>query len=643
MLTGALARPLVSIVALLCVMVACPLLAAPMPPEVARVFVSRNGDMPSLPLTAVASDPGDGDVIFVGADGFVFKSIDAGKTWKTVLSFPRGARQQASVDGATGTTTISEDVELQEDIDLDDPEYAESFLEEDEDIDVPFFDDGQTADELADGSTLTTVRSFRLRPGVREIAFAAAKFKLLFVATPRGLFRSDDLGESFQIVELPGGPAQNDVRDISIGPQGKSLLIATRGGAMLSLDGGQTYRRVGPLNVNAQAMTVRIVGTQFWLGLDSGLFLSTDGGGFWERQLLSGASPTLGILDLADDTKGGLWVGTRAGLFQTMPVGSEGAGPRAFDRVPSLGRAIVDVVNLPKGGKSIWVSVRNQNVVRLDRMTMAPMLTTDRVPARDISGIASAAHDPNLVFVATERGLFVSSKSTVRRRAKDENKQTMDNLRLEPDFARVAAAGLRVANVAPGDLISMKNRSRWAGLGPRVSLIYRVNYGRGLRLNVADDDDFDDNRADLLDALSNTPGGGLQHGAFVLFQWNDLNSIWFADDEPRILGLNTRARLAQERVLSRLTTLFSARQKILASPAPATGAYERRLQQTIELQDLAAQIDGLTDGAFTRLRNLRRRSAVPSDGGGRENARNSTDTSAKVAHRMSGVINDEGS
>lgn len=94
-----------------------------------------------------------------------------------------------------------------------------------------------------------------------------------------GLYRSDDGGERWSkanTTELPG-----DVMALSAGPGGRLYAAAPSRGVLRSDDGGTTFRRMG--NIGG-AVAIAASGSDpdaVYVGTQSGLFSSTDGGETW--------------------------------------------------------------------------------------------------------------------------------------------------------------------------------------------------------------------------------------------------------------------------------------------------------------------------------------------------------------------------
>ncbi|MFZ9889859.1 MAG: hypothetical protein ACO3JL_20375, partial [Myxococcota bacterium] len=293
-----------------------------------RRYTALGEGMPEQRVTAVAVHPVDARKVYIGTDGFLLRSDDAGQTWRPILSFPRGlsveaeAAQQDRValrigQGAglemSGGLGMGAGADLgvglgagglSDGLDLVDGDPALELRgerepsEEEDDLaaapraprDAPF--------SLPSGDADLVTIFPREEPGVRAILFVptgSAASPILYVATPRGLFRSSDGGESFTELEIAGGALVNDIRDVAVDatwPQ--RIWLATANGVLVSFDEGARFQPVqGRLGYLA-ALSVHCErrGTEdlALVGTEQGLWRSWVGGLTVGELLLSGAA-----------------------------------------------------------------------------------------------------------------------------------------------------------------------------------------------------------------------------------------------------------------------------------------------------------------------------------------------------------------
>lgn len=179
----------------------------------------------------------------------------------------------------------------------------------------------------------------------------------VFLATPKGLLRSDDAAKTFQPTPLGEGPIH---RAIWPGPD---LIVATPSGIRVSKDSGRTFLPVGKglpggrvaaiaasafysvdpgafvgvtaggvfrttdgtLTWTPSGLTERTVNDLYWFGpilyaaTDAGLFLSDDTGRHWlpRNDGLAGRSATRILFPLAPVSGAEAFLGTDRGIYWT--------------------------------------------------------------------------------------------------------------------------------------------------------------------------------------------------------------------------------------------------------------------------------------------------------------------------------------
>jgi photosystem II stability/assembly factor-like uncharacterized protein len=232
-------------------------------------------------IKRIAVDPRNPDVALVCALGRqwgpneergVFKTTDAGKTWKKVLY----------IDQDTGCSDL--------DIDFSNPRnvYAGMWTFRRK----PWrFDDGgkETALYVSRdmGETWTKNTSFPKEPMARiGIGVAQSKPNIVYVITEfktaGTLFRSDDYGETFRMI--------NDDRNLNfrpfyysdffVDPSNENVLYTLSGGMSKSTDGGRTFERIANgVHGDHQSFWIDPMnGNRLLSGSDGGFQLSNDAG-----------------------------------------------------------------------------------------------------------------------------------------------------------------------------------------------------------------------------------------------------------------------------------------------------------------------------------------------------------------------------
>jgi len=232
-------------------------------------------------IKRIVVDPRDPDVALVCALGRewgpneergVFRTIDAGVTWKKVLY----------IDRDTGCSDL--------DIDFGNPRnvYAGMWTFRRR----PWrFDDGgrETALWVSRdlGETWKKIETFPDEPMARiGISVAQSKPNIVYVITEMPtagtLFRSEDYGETWRMI--------NDDRnlnfrpfyysDVFVDPSNEDILYTLSGGLSKSTDGGRTFQRIGRgVHGDHQSFWIDpLDGDRLLSGSDGGFQLSNDGG-----------------------------------------------------------------------------------------------------------------------------------------------------------------------------------------------------------------------------------------------------------------------------------------------------------------------------------------------------------------------------
>ncbi len=612
--------------------------AAPIGP---RHWVHVGGDLPDVPVTAVAVDPVDDQIVLVGTDGFVFKTDDGGESWRPVLSFARGlavdlagppldrrsdqdipgqSREVAevevethsdeSIDQVEGDATTETDAEGPSigDVDVDEPEGEEAGGDQVIEVDAEDLPEG----DVGDDATATTL--LRTAPGVRVIRFLKESPGTVWVATARGLFRSVDRGEHFVQIELPGGPETNDVRDLVHDPLRPSrLYLATARGLVVTRDGATTFQTGPGAAGTTPALCVAVDAssgeTQVLVGTEAGLHRSRDGGQTFLELLLKGTPKDEPITALAFAVDGAItYAGTRSGLFA-----SERGAAILERREAFSGDSVTAVSPDPKDPRGVAVGFFSTGVQQSLNTGIDVVADLAVLPAAKATALARDAKDKDALYVATDRGVFRSTPGTGIVEDADRLKRLRARLAKEPDVQALARAALDHAAL-PADMVDgLALRARWAWVLPELTARYRFRSGRTsartFRLVTGGDVPFQfipgvDDPAVTGDqgAFSISPAVGVVHVGTVIATW-DLDRMVFDREELRASRAGMSIGRGQGVIIGRVHELWAARRRLLVQvalgadqPKGAQGEVVRRLQ----LQQLTAQLDAATGDLLSR-------------------------------------------
>jgi hypothetical protein len=588
--------------------------------------VDRSGDLPNEPVTAVAIDSVDDRVLWVGQDGFVFRSDDLGESFLTVLSFPRGLADDSNDDAAAsaleGQGFIADPTTSLSDRATVDDELPDGDVDRADDADFDDLPAGRAPDVGADEAFDAVDISIpsRVEPGVRAFAFVPGSRGVVLVATPRGLWRTVDSGGSFVRVPIPGGARANDVRDVVVDPRRPSrLYVATAGGLFISRDGGASFDR-GPgrtATVPGVCLAAGVVGDELEIlyGTEVGLVRSRDGGATFTDLLLRGAAafPVVHAVARAatSTTSGDLaYAATSLGVF----VAERGAP--IFERYPGFpndpATALAVDPSVP-GGIAVALRTGGHGVLFSNDAGLT-LVDVDTLPAQQPLALARSARQPALLWVASERGLFRLEPGTGVTLAQDQARGLREQFAREPSLNRLTLQALRRRGLGPSDDIPLE-RAWWAAALPRIDARYQLDVGDTEQVRTSFlfrdasalppfvDPDFDDSVffGDGLNTIS--PSQQWNNTLWVTLSW-DLDRLLM---NPQAMSAARQIPLlanAERDVIDRVQGLYVQRRRLVAelyvAPRRATEVQRReRVLKELRLLELEAHLAALVgDDAF---------------------------------------------
>jgi hypothetical protein len=589
-------------------------------------WADKTADLPNEPVTLVAVDPLDDNIIYAGFDGFLFRSDDGGESWSPILSFPRGMPDDGALndtaadafDGAANGQSVDnvvldaassdtangagEDFDDDTDSDANDPDATDN-------------DDGVTAgnrsagDDPVDAVDISTPG--RLDPGVRAVVFVPGSKGVFLVATTRGLYRTTSGGASFVRVPVPGGLRENDIRDVGVEPNRPSRLwIATGGGLFLSVDGGATIDRDGSRlgTTPIVDLSVDAVGpsapAHLLIGSERGVMRSRDGGETFADLLLRGAVafPVVHAVAWANET---IYVGTEDGLF----VGVRNAPIlERYTGVPEAAPSAISPDPAHQGGVAIgFRGVGGSEVVFSDDDGLTS-IDVDSLPAQSPLSLSRERADSSRIWVATDRGVFRLEPGTGIRISRDELKSLRDRFAHEPDISTVTALALKSHSFDRSDR-DVRDRAAIAGWLPEVRMRLVLQFGDTSSStsafvfrdpstlppvtdpNADNDDLFGDGVA------VSSPTRTDRQQFWVWAAW-DLDKVILNPDMLRSARQIPLLRNAERTIVDRTRQLYVARRRLVAeimTPPSATQTTRDRINAELRLREVEAQLAALTN------------------------------------------------
>ena len=301
-------------------------------PDQIRMWAKPGGGM----TFALAVDPTKPGTVYAGTErGGIFKSIDAGRTWRRLrFSWQSGRVVTVAVDGGGTVYAGREDGSFLKSTDGGESWNSialgtvegkvRSFVIDARGKAVTFYlgtSTGEVGRSGDGGKTWSWSKDGLEGRSIASLVVDHGKSLVLWAGTMGGIFRSSDGGVHFRKVTSLA------VHELAVDPTRPGTIVAASEGVFRSIDAGKTWRPVGHLR-RALSLLVEdrkkpatlYVGTSY----DS-VQKSTDGGASW-TPASGGLSPLGEVLELAADprtTPPTLYAATsHVGVFRSVDGGT---------------------------------------------------------------------------------------------------------------------------------------------------------------------------------------------------------------------------------------------------------------------------------------------------------------------------------
>ncbi len=446
---------------------------------------------------------------------------------------------------------------------------------------------------------------FSLEAGqINFVTFSPANLNIIYLATTRGLFSTQDQGLSWRKIFRRVAEEDNNVRWVTPNILDcDRIYIGTDSSLYISQDKGETWRKGnGGLKRSAvKSIAVDPSNCQLlYLANSDGLFKSIDGGGLWEKiyatseQLIDSEDEQdlsevdendslINCIAVSQNDPRKIFIATGRGIFISSDVGE------SWSKLPAQGLSsdYVNFIAVSDEENSLYAASQN-GVFRFSPSLNRWREIYQGMTARDVRSLAFSK-DGRQLFAATDKGVFKTinpEKAQMEQEAKPDLEQRLKELCLnEPTIQQVQQAALQYAEVIhPESIKALRRDAKLKALLPDFSVDYdkTINYDSGADRYYVGPYDW----------------------GFSL-SW-DIGDLVF-NEQVRLINSNARLLVQlRDDILNEVTRLYYERRKLqtaLIFTPPQT--LKDKLTQTLRLEELTANIDALTGNYFSqRLKNI---------------------------------------
>lgn len=499
---------------------------------------------------------------------------------------------------------------------------------------------------------------------IKALAINPNKSQLIFIGTPRAVYKSEDRGNNWKRVL-----AISEVNSIIVDPKNTSVVyVATSRGIFKSSDDGKNWRRVFTASDDEQRYALNIAihpknSNEIYVGTKAGLFTSKDAGEKWE--VVTGiervAIYKIAINEASDNQ---IFLATSKGIYKSSDstgnfdlvfamteeeVEDDDNGETEFESSDSdNGRDFVRQVSdieFDPANKDIIFAATNKGIFRSsDSGGTWQVFEANGLINNQINYILVSPRLSGLLYVATDGGVFRFYKGQWQCLYKGLISQVINILAFEPNF-KVLWAGTNngifrlVDNIKEEEKASSDSGSeinsqellnkfddeptikqvqevavRYAEVNQDKILSWRKKAQmKALLPSLSVGVDHDKGKESYLTRGNywysgtyrgiddtNHWGSDKNFGWDVTLSW-DLGDLVWNDDQTSI---DVRSRLMvqlRDDILNEVIRLYFERRRIQAEILVIQPADLRvKIEKELRIQELTAGIDALTGGYFSR-------------------------------------------
>lgn len=446
---------------------------------------------------------------------------------------------------------------------------------------------------------------------VNAIAIDPKDSNIVYVSTENGVFKTADLAKNWKKVFDGKGDFERDVKYVAIDPQdGNSIYIATGAGVFASNDAGNSWQRSTSLKDTAvNHIAVRHMSpTILFAGATTGVFSSKDNGATWERIFVSSgiaqedaeetdsaeydadeiAASVSGVncitFDPVENRK--VYLGTADGVYLSA---DDGASYRKLSGAGLMNERINNLL-VTKGGR-LYAATNGGVFEYYPADERWEELYKGK--AKAVSRSITYSEKENALWGAFDVGLFKAhlQGSSAKSKVDGARRKLLAQLKNEPSIQQVQKVAIRYADCEPGKITLWRVGAQARAFMPKVS--FGVDRDKGSNIDV------DRGGTNDPDRFVEGPWDS-SRGWDASVEWDLGDIIW----NPAQTSIDVRSRLTaqlRDDIMDDVTRSYFERKRLLIELAQRPPQdIKLREEKELRVEELTANIDGLTGGYFSK-------------------------------------------
>jgi len=436
--------------------------------------------------------------------------------------------------------------------------------------------------------------------GINSIDYDPLAYHKIYAATNNGLYISDDEGSSWDRLFNSRDGLQRQVTCIAINREDVATIsIGTKRGLFKSGNGGKNWF-ADRVFVNKEIKSI-VYTKGLYACADDGVYYKEEGDAPWQRIYIVKADGRKDINDTEDDedtnemessnrvnylaTYGDkIYLATDRGVYKVA------IGKNEWKALSTQGLLTERIKFILSTEKQLFAATQ-KGVFSYDKKNKVWTGHPEGLSTLRINMVGLSLKD-RIIFAATNKGLFKArlenADSNKMNQAKSSDSVIFKD---EPTILEIQRAAIEYAEVSANKIKWMRSAASNKALLPKVSLGFDGDLYRTI--------DLDRGSTATPDFYIEGPNDK-NWGWDVDFSW-DLGKIIWNDDQTNI---DVRSRLMvqlRNDVIDEVTKLYFERRRLQLELQANTPENENhKLKKQLRLDELTANIDGLTDGYLSK-------------------------------------------